>query len=125
MLLGLFAAAAVLLSAIGIYGVLAHSVTARTREIGIRLALGAPRGQVIATVVAQAGGLAVAGLGIGLLGAAAAGRLIRGQLYGVSPIDALTYLSVAGALAVVALLASWLPARRAASVDPIAALRSE
>jgi ABC-type antimicrobial peptide transport system permease subunit len=105
--------------------VLSHSVTARTREIGIRLALGAPRGQVVGIVVTQAGLLAVAGLMIGLLLAAAAGRFIRGQLYGVSPIDAITYASVAGTLSVVALVASWLPARRAASVDPITALRSE
>jgi putative ABC transport system permease protein len=124
-LLGLFAAAAVLLAAIGIYGVLAHSVSARTREIGIRLALGAPRAQVVGIVVAQAGALAVAGLMLGLLIAAGAGRFIRGQLFGVSPIDALTYVSVAGGLAVVALVACWLPARRAARVDPMAALRNE
>ena len=125
MLLGLFAAAAVLLAAIGIYGVLAHSVTARTREIGIRLALGAPRGQVVGMVVAQASVLALAGLAVGLLLAAGAGRFIRGQLFGVSPIDTVTYASVAAALALVALAASWRPARRAASVDPITALRSD
>ena len=125
-LLGIFAGVAVLLAALGIYGVLAHSVSQRTREIGIRLALGAPRGRVVGSVVAQAGGLALGGLGAGLLLAAGTGRMIRGLLFGVvQPIDTLTYALVAAGLAAVALLAALLPARRAASVDPVIALRHE
>ncbi len=125
MLIGLFAAAAVLLAAIGIYGVLAHNVSQRTREIGIRLALGAPRGQVVRRVVVQASALACAGLVLGLVLAAATGRYIQGLLFGVQPIDSLTYLAVAAGLLLTALVASWLPARRAARVDPIVALRAD
>ncbi len=125
MLLGLFAAAAVLLAAIGIYGVLAHSVSQRTREIGIRLALGAPRGQVVGRVVLQASLLACAGLVLGLGLAAGTGRFIQRLLFGVQPVDILTYIAVAAGVLVTALVASWLPARRAARVDPIVALRAD
>lgn len=124
-LLGVFAAAAVLLAAIGINGVLAHGVNQRTREIGLRLALGADRGRVLRMVVGQALALALAGLGLGLLLAIGLSRFLRGLLFGVEPADLPTYLAVAVALASVALLASVVPAVRAASVDPIAALRSE
>ena len=123
LLLAMFAAAAMLLSAIGIYGVLSHTVSQRTREIGIRLALGAARGQVVRSVVGHATLLALSGLGVGLLIAAATGRFIQGLLFGVQPIDTLTYVSVASSLALVALIASWIPARRASRVDPVVALR--
>jgi predicted permease len=109
----------------GLYGVLAHLVAGRTREIGIRLALGAPRGQVVRRVVTQAGLLACAGLMVGLGLAAATGRYIQGLLFGIQPIDGLTYIAVAAGLLVTALVASWLPARRAARVDPVVALRAD
>ena len=123
LLLAMFAAAAMLLSAIGIYGVLSHTVSQRTREIGIRLALGAARGQVVRSVVGHATLLALSGLGVGLVIAAATGRFIQGLLFGVQPIDLPTYVSVASGLALVALIASWIPARRASRVDPVVALR--
>ncbi len=125
LLLGLFAGTAVLLAAIGIYGVLTHVVAQRTREIGIRLALGAGRGQVVGMVVRHAGLLAAAGLAIGLLLAFGASRLITGMLFGVEAADAVTYISVAGGLLAVALLASSVPALRASRVDPVRALRYE
>lgn len=124
-LLGLFATAAVLLAALGIYGVLAHGVSQRTREIGLRLALGADRGAVIRMVIGQAMRLAVIGLALGLVLAAGAGRLIRGLLFGVQPIDGVTYLAVLVGFVAVALLASAIPAFRAARVDPMMALRIE
>jgi ABC-type antimicrobial peptide transport system permease subunit len=124
-LIGIFAAAAMLLAAIGIYGVLAHGVTQRTREIGIRLALGANRREVVGLVVGQAAALASGGLALGLLLAFGASRLMRGLLFGVEPNDVATYAGVAGALFAIALLASYLPARRASRVDPVTALRSE
>ena len=123
LLLAMFAAAAMLLSAIGIYGVLSHTVSQRTREIGIRLALGAARGRVVRSVVGHATLLALSGLAAGLVIAAASGRFIQGLLFGVQPIDLPTYVSVATGLALVAVLASWIPARRASRVDPVVALR--
>jgi putative ABC transport system permease protein len=122
-LLGLFALTAIVLAAIGIYGVLAHGVAQRTREIGIRLALGARRSEVVSLVVRQAVTLAATGLGLGLLLALAASRLIERLLFGVEPQDPLTYIAVAAVLLAIALLASYLPARRASRIDPIAALR--
>lgn len=123
--LGLFGILALVLAAIGLYGVIAYAVTQRTREIGVRVALGAGLGSVVLLVVGQ--GLRVTGLGL-LVGTALAlglGRLLRGQLFGVNPADPLTFLSLGALLAAVAVLASLVPARRAARVDPVVALRSE
>jgi putative ABC transport system permease protein len=125
LLLALFAGAAVLLAAIGIYGVLSHTVSQRTREIGIRLALGAAPGQVVGAVVAQASVLSLIGLVAGLVAAAGTSRFIQGLLFGVTPIDTMTYLVVASGLALVSFVASWIPARRASRIDPIAALRHQ
>jgi predicted permease len=123
MLIGLFAAAAILLAAIGIYGVLMHAVAQRTREIGIRLALGASRREVISGVVRQAALLASAGLAVGLALAFAATRFVRSLLFQIEPSDTVTYVAVGLGLFAVALVASYLPARRAARIDPVAALR--
>jgi len=124
-LIASFAGTAVLLSAIGLYGVLAYAVGQRTREIGIRLALGAKRGEVLRMVMTQAGRLAVAGVVIGLAAAALASRLLRAQLFEVAPTDVATYVAVALGLFAIALIASWIPARRAARIDPITALRHD
>jgi predicted permease len=125
LLIAMFAAAAMLLAAVGIYGVLMHAVTQRTREIGIRLALGARRAEVVGMVVRQAAVLAATGLTIGLLLALGSGRYVRSLLFEVETTDRLTYLAVAGLLLCVALVASYLPARRAARIDPIRAMRFE
>jgi putative ABC transport system permease protein len=125
LLLSLFAGTAVLLAAIGIYGVLMHAVAQRTREIGIRLALGAERSEVVGLVVRQAGALAIGGLVVGLVMALGASRLMRGLLFGIEPTDAVTYLLVAVGLFGIALFASYLPARRASRIDPVKALRYE
>jgi putative ABC transport system permease protein len=105
------------------YGVLAHGVAQRTREIGIRMALGARRSEVVALVVRQAVLLAAGGLIAGLLLALLTGRLIAGLLFGVEPEDPATYVSVVGLLMLIALIAAYLPARRASRINPIAALR--
>ncbi len=120
-----FAGTAMLLSAIGLYGVLAYAVGQRTREIGIRLALGARRAEVIRMVMSQAGRLAIAGVGLGLIAALLASRLLQSQLFEIAPTDRVTYAAVAGGLMVVSLLASWLPARRASRIDPMSALRQD
>ena len=122
-LLAAFAVAAVLLAALGIYGVMAHAVSQRTREIGLRLALGAGRGTVLRMVVGQAMLLAVAGLGAGLIVSVAASRLMQGLLFGVEPIDPLTFAVATLGFAAVAFVASVLPALRASRVDPAEALR--
>lgn len=120
---GFFGIAALLISAVGLYGLVANVVAARTREIGVRLALGAtPRG-VIGLVMGGAGRLALLGLAIGLAGALALGRALGGLLVGLSPRDPLTFASVPVALAAVVLAASYLPARRATRLDPMKALR--
>lgn len=120
-----FAGTAMLLAAIGLYGVLAYAVGQRTREIGIRLALGARRGEVLRMVMSQAGKLMVAGVAIGLVAAVLASRLLRAQLFEVAPTDTVTYVLVALVLMAVSLLASWIPARRASRIDPMTALRQE
>jgi len=123
--LGMFAAVAVLLAAIGIYGVMTYSVTRRTREIGIRMALGAARADVIGLVVRQSLTLTVIGIGLGLIGAAAVTRYLSGLLFGVTPLDPTTFIGVAVAFTSVATLAASVPARRATKVDPLVALRCE
>jgi putative ABC transport system permease protein len=124
-MLGIFAGAALLLAAVGIYGVIAYSVTQRTQEIGIRLALGAQQSDVLRMVVGQAAVLAVAGVVIGAMGAVFLTRLMADLLFGVKPFDPLTFAVVAAGLTGVALLASYVPGRRATRVDPVIALRSE
>ncbi len=125
LLLTLFAAIALLLSGIGIYGIMAYTTTQRRHEIGVRMALGAGGPDVLRLVVGQGMRLVVVGLGIGLAGAWLLSRVLSSQLYGVSAQDPVTYASVALLLGGVALAASYLPARRAVRVDPMAALRSE
>lgn len=124
-LLGVFAGIAGLLAAIGIYGVLAYSVVQRTQEIGIRMALGAQRAQVLLLVIRQGVMLTAVGVVLGLAGAAAGSRYLQGMLFGVTPLDARTFAAVALAFSLVAVAASYLPARRATAVDPIVALRVE
>ena len=120
-----FAVLALALAAVGVYGVMAYSVAARTREIGVRVALGAQPRNVFGMVLRQGLGAAAVGLTLGLLGAAALGRLLMKLLYGVAPTDALTFGGVAVVLLLVTLVACLIPARRAVRVDPLEALRSE
>ena len=121
-LLGLFALA---LASAGMFGVFAYAVQQRTKEIGIRMALGAKRSQVIQLVLGGTSRAVLVGMGLGLVGAVPASRLIQDQLFGVSPLSPLTYVSIVVILAVAALAASYLPARRAVRIDPIIALRHE
>jgi putative ABC transport system permease protein len=108
---------------VGLYGVISHSVSVRTQEIGVRLAIGAPRGRLLAMVIGQGMALVLAGIVVGLAGALALARLVSTLLFEVTPFDPPSYASTVFALLVVALLACWVPARRAMRVDPIAALR--
>jgi putative ABC transport system permease protein len=124
-LLGVFAGIAVALAAAGIYAVMAYSVAQRTRELGIRIALGADRGSVLRLIVGRGARLALGGLVAGLGGAIALSRVMSSLLYEVAPTDVPTYVAVAALLTLVALLACAIPARRAARVDPAITLRGE
>ncbi|MFL6594068.1 MAG: FtsX-like permease family protein, partial [Chthoniobacterales bacterium] len=121
----IFAGLAVALASIGLYGVMSYSVAQRTREIGIRMALGAQRADVLQLVVRQGMVLTAIGVALGLLGSLGLTRLISSLLFGVSATDLGTFAAVSTLLLVVALLACWLPARRASGVDPMIAVRTE
>jgi putative ABC transport system permease protein len=120
-----FAVIALVLSAVGLYGVIAYSVTQRTREIGVRVALGADRRSVERLVVGEGLRLTTAGLVVGILSALASTRLLAGLLYGVSPADPASYVGIGLLVVAIASVASWIPARRAVRIDPVAALRAE
>ena len=124
-LLGIFGGLAFLLTAVGLYGVISYTVVQRTREMGIRIALGAPRRAILGMVVKNGTLLACAGALIGLAAAFLLTRLMASLLFGVGPTDPLTFLCVPIALITVAILASYIPASRAAKVDPMVALRYE
>jgi putative ABC transport system permease protein len=124
-LMAAFATLALVLAAIGVYGVMSYAVARRTQEVGIRMALGARRGQVLAMVLREGMRTIVIALIVGLVVAVATTRLLSSQLFGVSAVDPLTFAVVPVLLAVVALAACYLPARRASRVDPIVALRAD
>jgi putative ABC transport system permease protein len=124
-LLSLFAGIALVLAAIGIYGVISYSVTQRSQEIGVRVALGAQRRDVLRLVLREGVGLATAGVAIGIVGAFFATRLVQSWLYGIEKTDAVTMVATAAGLVSIALLASYIPARRATKVDPLVAMRAD
>jgi putative ABC transport system permease protein len=124
-LIGLFAAIALLLATLGLYGVISYSVRQRTREIGVRIAFGAGNADVLKLVIAQGLALAAIGVVLGLAASVPLSRAVRGFLVGVSPTDPVTYLGIPLLLLAVAGLASWVPARRAAALHPVEALREE
>jgi ABC-type antimicrobial peptide transport system permease subunit len=120
-----FAIIALILAAIGLYGVLAYTVAGRTREIGVRMALGAPAAHVLGLVARESASVVGIGLAIGAVAAVGAGRAIAGLLYGIGPVDPLSLLAAVAALALVCALATLLPARRALRIDPLLALKAE
>jgi ABC-type antimicrobial peptide transport system permease subunit len=121
----IFAALAVILGAVGVYGVISYSVAQRTSEIGVRMALGAQRSDIQALILGQGTRIAILGVGIGLIGAAALTRVMTTLLYGVSATDPATFVAVAILLMMIAIAACYLPARRAVRLDPLVALRYE
>ena len=124
-LLAVFAGLALILASVGIYGVVSYVVSQRTQEIGVRVAIGAQQGDVLRLVMEQGARMLLAGIGIGLLAALALTRLMSTMVYGISTTDPLTFLGVAAGLTLIALGASYIPARRAMRVDPMVALRYE
>jgi ABC-type antimicrobial peptide transport system permease subunit len=124
-LLGAFAILALLLASIGIYGVLSYMVGQRSKEIGVRMALGAQKFDVLRMVLKDGARMTLAGIILGIVGALALTRLMRTMLYGVRPTDPLTFISVAAVLGAIAMLACYVPARRAMKVDPMEALRHQ
>jgi len=124
-MLGAFAAFAMVLAAVGVYGVMSYLVTQGTHDIGVRIALGAQRSSIVKLVVRQGMELAIAGIVAGLIGAAALTRVIASLLFGVSATDLVTFSAVPLILAAIALVATYVPARRATRIDPMVALREE
>jgi putative ABC transport system permease protein len=124
-IMGFFAFVALALAAVGLYGLISYSVTQRTREIGLRMALGADAGRVLSATIRQALTLALSGMVIGVLVALAASRVMANLLYDISPVDPLTYVGVSLVLVIVAVVAGLIPALRATRVDPATALRHE
>jgi ABC-type antimicrobial peptide transport system permease subunit len=125
LVIGAFGALALVLASVGLYGVVAYSVSRRTHEVGIRMALGAAQGQVVRMILLQGGRLAFVGVGIGVLAAAGVGQLLESLLYGVSSFDPIAYGAAAGLLLLVAFAANLAPALSASRIDPLSALRSE
>jgi putative ABC transport system permease protein len=124
-ILGIFAIVAFLLACVGIYGVMAYAISQRTGEIGLRMALGARRGDILRVVLNDAALIVIAGVGVGLLGSLLLTRFLQTLLFDVKPTDPLTFGALTILLAGVALLASFIPARRASRIDPLLALRHE